>query len=54
LDNIRQGISTGLHEASIEKLQREGLIKSLTSADRKYVLSDLYYEFAQQPAHVKE
>ncbi|MDR1631869.1 MAG: putative DNA binding domain-containing protein [Dysgonamonadaceae bacterium] len=54
LNNIRQGISTGLHEASVEKLQREGLIKSLSSADRKYVLSDLYYEFAQQPAYIKE
>ena len=54
LDKIRQGISTDLHEASVEKLQREGLIKSLSSADKKYVLSDLYYEFAQQPAYIKE
>jgi ATP-dependent DNA helicase RecG len=54
LDKVRQGISTGLHEASVEKLLREGLVKSQTSADRKYVLSDLYYEFAQQPAYIKE
>ncbi|MDR1582330.1 MAG: AAA family ATPase, partial [Prevotellaceae bacterium] len=54
LDKIRQGISTDLHEASVEKLQREGLIKSLSSADRKYVLNDLYYEFAQQSAYIKE
>jgi ATP-dependent DNA helicase RecG len=54
LDKVRQGISNGLHEASVEKLLYEGLIKSQTSADRKYVLSDLYYEFAQQPAYIKE
>ena len=33
---------------------REGLIKSQSSADRKYVLGSLYYEFAQQPAYIKE
>ena len=54
LNKIRQGISTDLHETSVEKLLHEGLIKSQTSADKKYVLSDLYYEFAQQPAYIKE
>jgi ATP-dependent DNA helicase RecG len=54
LDKVRRGISTELHEASVEKLLREGLIKSQTSADKKYVLSDLYYEFAQQPAYIKD
>jgi ATP-dependent DNA helicase RecG len=43
LDKVRQGISTDLFEASVEKLQHEGLIKSQSSAD-KYILSDLYYE----------
>ncbi|MDR1724408.1 MAG: hypothetical protein LBR84_10785 [Tannerella sp.] len=38
----------------VEKLLREGLIKSLSSADKKYVLGDLYYEFAEQPAYIKE
>jgi len=54
LDKIRQGISTGLHEASVEKLLREGLIKSQSSADKKYVLGNLYYEIAEQPAYIKE
>ena len=54
LDKVRQGISTDLFEESVEKLQREGLIKSQSSADKKYVLSDLYYEIASQPAYVKE
>jgi len=54
LDKVRRGISTGLHEVSVEKLLREGLIKSQSSADRKYVLGDLYYEFARQPAYIKE
>jgi ATP-dependent DNA helicase RecG len=54
LDKVRQGISTDLHEASVEKLQREGLIKSQSSADKKYVLGDLYYEIAKQPAYIKE
>ena len=54
LDKIRQGISTDLFEESAEKLQREGLIKSLSSADKKYVLGDLYYEIKRQPAYVKE
>ena len=54
LDKVRQGISTDLYEASVEKLQREGLIKSQSSADKKYVLSDRYYEIAQQPAYIKE
>jgi len=54
LDKVRQGISTDLPESSVEKLQREGLIKSQSSADKKYVLSDLYYEIAQQPAYIKE
>jgi hypothetical protein len=51
---VRQGISTDLYESSVEKLQREGLIKSHSSADKKYVLGNLYYEFAQQPAYIKE
>ena len=34
--------------------QREGLIKSQSSADKKYVLGDLYYEIAKQPAYIKE
>ena len=54
LDKIRQGISTDLFEQSVEKLQREGLIKSLSAADKKYVLGDLYYEITKQPAYVKE
>jgi len=54
LHKIRQGISTDLFEASVEKLQRDGLIKSQTSADKKYVLGDLYYEIAKQPAYIKE
>jgi ATP-dependent DNA helicase RecG len=54
LYKVRQGISTNLHEASVEKLLRDGLIKSQSSADRKYVLGDLYYEFAEQPAYIKE
>ncbi|GHT44174.1 hypothetical protein AGMMS49965_19360 [Bacteroidia bacterium] len=41
-------------EASVEKLQREGLIKSQRSADKKYVLGDLYYEITKQPAYIKE
>jgi hypothetical protein len=54
LEKVRQGISTDLHELSVEKLQREGLIKSQSAADKKYVLGDLYYEIAQQPAYIKE
>jgi hypothetical protein len=54
LDRVRQGISTDLPELSVEKLLREGLIKSQSSADKKYVLGDLYYEIAQQPAYIKE
>jgi ATP-dependent DNA helicase RecG len=54
LDKVRQGISTDLFEESVEKLQREGLIKSQSSADKKYVLGDLYYEIAKQPAYIKE
>ena len=54
LDRVRQGISTNLFEESVEKLQREGLIKSLSAADKKYVLGDLYYEITKQPAYVKE
>jgi ATP-dependent DNA helicase RecG len=54
LDKVRQGISTDLLEASVEKLQREGLIKSQSSADKKYVLGDLYYEITKQPAYIKE
>jgi ATP-dependent DNA helicase RecG len=54
LDKVRQGISTDLPEASVGKLQREGLIKSLSAADKKYVLDDLYYEITKQPAYIKE
>ncbi|MDR1342496.1 MAG: putative DNA binding domain-containing protein [Prevotellaceae bacterium] len=54
LDKVRQGISVGLPEPSVEKLQREGLIKSQSAADKKYVLGDLYYEIAKQPAYIKE
>jgi ATP-dependent DNA helicase RecG len=54
LDKIRQGISTDLFEESVEKLQREVLIKSQSSADKKYVLGDLYYEITKQPAYIKE
>jgi hypothetical protein len=54
LDRVRQGISTDLPETSVEKLQREGLIKSLSAADKKYVLGDLYYEITRQPAYIKE
>jgi ATP-dependent DNA helicase RecG len=54
LNKVRQGISTDLFEESVEKLQREGLIKSLSAADRKYVLCDLYYEITRQPAYIKE
>jgi len=54
LDKVRRGISMDLPETSVEKLQREGLIKSQSSADKKYVLCDLYYEIANQPAYIKE
>ncbi|GHT26425.1 hypothetical protein AGMMS4957_21890 [Bacteroidia bacterium] len=54
LDKVRQGISTDLPEISVEKLQRKGLIKSQSSADKKYVLGDLYFEIAKQPAYIKE
>ena len=54
LDKVRRGISTDLSEQSVEKLHREGLIKSQSPADKKYVLGDLYYEIAQQPAYIKE
>jgi ATP-dependent DNA helicase RecG len=54
LDKVRQGISTDLFEMSVEKLQNEGLIKSQSSADKKYVLGDLYYEITKQPAYIKE
>jgi ATP-dependent DNA helicase RecG len=54
LDRVRQGISIDLPEASVEKLQRERLIKSLSIADKKYVLGDLYYEITKQPAYIKE
>ncbi|MDR2652590.1 MAG: putative DNA binding domain-containing protein [Prevotellaceae bacterium] len=54
LDKVRQGISTDLFAESVEKLQREGLIKSQSAADKKYVLGDLYYEIAKQLAYVKE
>jgi len=53
LDKVRQGISTDLFEESVEKLCREGLIKSQSSAEKKYVLCDLYYEIAKQPAYIK-
>ena len=29
-------------------------IKSQSSADKKYVLGDLYYEIAKQPAYIKD
>ena len=54
LDKVRRGISMDLPETSVEKLQREGLIKSQSSADKKYVLCDLYHEIANQPAYIKE
>ena len=54
LDKVRQGISTDLPEDSLQKLQRDGLVKSQSSADKKYVLGDLYYEIAKQPAYIKE
>jgi ATP-dependent DNA helicase RecG len=54
LDKVRQGISTDLYEESVQKLQREGLIQSQSSADKKYVLSNLYYEISKQPAYIKE
>ncbi|MDR2621200.1 MAG: putative DNA binding domain-containing protein [Dysgonamonadaceae bacterium] len=54
LNKVRQGISTDLFEESVEKLQSEGLIKSQSSADRKYVLGNRYYEIARQPAYIKE
>jgi len=54
LDKVRQGISTDLFEESVEKLIREGLIKSQSSADKKYVLGALYFELAKQPAYIKE
>ena len=54
LDKVRQGISTDMNELSVEKLQRESLIKSQSSADRKFVLGDLYYEISRQPAYIKD
>ena len=35
-------------------MQREGLIRSQSSADKKFVLGDLYYEITRQPAYIKE
>ena len=43
-----------LPEQSVEKLQREGLIKSQSTADKKCVLGYLYYEIAKQPVYIKE
>jgi ATP-dependent DNA helicase RecG len=54
LDKVRKGISTDLLDESVEKLQREGLIKSQSSADKKYVLGDLYYEITKQPAYIND
>jgi ATP-dependent DNA helicase RecG len=54
LDKVRQGISIDLPETSVTKLLNEGLIKSLSMADKKYVLNNLYYEIAKQPAYIKE
>jgi len=54
LDKVRQGVSMDLFEESVEKLLSEGLIKSLSSADKKYVLGDLYYEITRQPAYIKD
>ena len=54
LDKVRQGVSTDLFEQSVKKMQRERLIKSQSTADKKYVLSDLYYEIAKQPAYIKD
>ena len=54
LDKVRQGISMDLFEESIEKLLSEGLIKSLSSADKKYVLGEIYYENTKQPAYIKD
>jgi len=54
LYKIRMGISTDLFKESVEKLLSEGLIKSQSSADKKYVLCDLYYEIAKQPAYIKD
>ena len=44
----------GIFADNHKKLLREGLIKSQSSADKKYVLGDLYYEISQQPAYIKE
>jgi ATP-dependent DNA helicase RecG len=53
LEKVRQGVSVDPEDASVDKLQREGLIKKQRSADKKYVLGDLYFEIAQQPAYIK-
>ncbi|MDR3127470.1 MAG: putative DNA binding domain-containing protein [Tannerellaceae bacterium] len=53
LQRICQGFSTELHEPSVDKLLQEGLIKSLTAADKKYVLCDLYFDIIKQPAYLK-
>lgn len=52
LDKVRQGISTDLFEESVEKLQREGLIKSLKPESTEFILCDLYYDLIKQSGSV--
>ena len=56
IERSGQGVDKMIYLCFMEskKLQREGLIKSQSSADRKFVLGDLYYEIAKQPAYIKE
>jgi ATP-dependent DNA helicase RecG len=44
LDKVRQGISTDLPEASVEKLLRERLIKCTKPESTEFILCDLYYD----------
>jgi ATP-dependent DNA helicase RecG len=52
LDRVRQGISTDLFEESIEKLQREGLIKPTKPESTEFILCDLYYDLIKQSGSV--
>jgi ATP-dependent DNA helicase RecG len=52
LNKVRQNISTDLPKASVEKLQREGLIKPSQPESTEFILCDLYYDLRKQSGHV--
>jgi predicted transcriptional regulator len=52
LDRVRQGISIDLPEASVEKLLREGLIKSSKPESTEFMLCDLFYDLIKQNGSV--